>query len=49
MSERDIKIRLERLVDRWMNAAPGERTALVREKIRLEEMLEQTRQQSKRK
>ena len=41
MSENDIRIRLEGLVDRWIKASPAERMQLVHEKIRLEEMLEQ--------
>ena len=39
MSESDIRARLEGLVDRWMKASPAEKTILVHEKIRLEEML----------
>jgi len=41
MSERDIRARLEGLVDRWIKASPAEKMQLVQEKIRLEEMLEQ--------
>jgi hypothetical protein len=41
MSEHDIRMRLESLVDRWIKASPSERLSLVLEKIRLEEMLEQ--------
>jgi hypothetical protein len=40
MSERDIKDRLETVVDRWIKASPAERMQLIQEKIRLEEMLE---------
>lgn len=40
MSEQDIKARLESLVDRWIKASPTERTLLIHEKIRLEEMLD---------
>lgn len=47
MSERDIKIRLERLVDRWIEASTAEKVSLVHEKIRLEEMLEYVRSQAK--
>jgi hypothetical protein len=48
MSERELKQRLERIVDQWINAQPGERARLIREKIRLEEMLEQTRREAQR-
>jgi len=41
MDEREIRERLESLVDRWMKASPSERKQLVHEKIRLEELLEQ--------
>jgi len=41
MSERDIKARLESLVDRWIKASPAERMHLIHEKIRLEEMLDE--------
>lgn len=47
MSERDIRIRLESLVDRWIEASTTEKVSLVHEKIRLEEMLEQIRSQAK--
>jgi hypothetical protein len=40
MSEKDIRARLEGLVDRWIKASPSERVSLVQEKIRLEELLE---------
>lgn len=43
MSEHDILVRLENLVDRWMRATPAEKTVLVHEKMRLEEMLDQAR------
>ncbi len=43
MSEQDILLRLENLVDRWMRATPAEKAMLVHEKIRLEEMLDQAR------
>lgn len=46
MSERDIKARLESVVDRWLKASPTERTQLIQEKIRLEEMLETLKQQA---
>lgn len=42
MSEKDIKARLESLVDRWIKATPSERVVLIQEKIRLEEMLDKT-------
>lgn len=48
MSERELKVRLERIVDQWIGAEPGEKARLIREKIRLEEMLEETRRASKR-
>jgi hypothetical protein len=48
MSERELKQRLERIVDQWMSAEPGQRVALIREKIRLEELLEQTIRDRKR-
>jgi|GEM_PF-1437913 len=47
MSERDIRNRLESLVDRWMKASPTERIALIQEKIRLEEMLDKLQSQAK--
>ncbi|HYF96041.1 MAG TPA: hypothetical protein VD969_27830 [Symbiobacteriaceae bacterium] len=47
MSERDIRNRLEGLVDRWIKATPAERMVLVQEKIRLEEMLENLQKQAK--
>lgn len=40
MKEREIRERLESLVDRWLKATPAERRALIHEKIRLEEMLD---------
>ncbi len=40
MSENDIRVRLEGLVDRWIKASPAERMLLIQEKIRLEEMLD---------
>ncbi len=40
MDEREIRQRLENLVDRWLKASPSERRILLQEKIRLEEMLE---------
>lgn len=40
MKEREIRERLESLIDRWIKATPAERRALIHEKIRLEEMLE---------
>lgn len=42
MSEQDIKARMELLIDRWIKASPTERTELIHEKIRLEELLEKT-------
>lgn len=45
MSEREIRDRLESLVDRWLKASPAERLQLVQEKIRLEEMLEEQHQE----
>ena len=39
MSEKDIRARIEGLIDRWMKASPAERMVLVHEKIRLEDML----------
>lgn len=48
MSEHELKVRLERIVDQWIGAEPGERARLLREKIRLEEMLEETRRERKR-
>lgn len=47
MSERDIRARLEGLIDRWIKASPAERMVLVHEKIRLEEMLENLQKQAK--
>ncbi len=47
MSERDILNRLEGLVDRWLRATPEERTVLVHEKIRLEDLLDRTRAEAK--
>lgn len=47
MSERDIRARLENLIDRWIKATPAERMQLVHEKIRLEEMLENLQKQAK--
>ena len=47
MSERDIRVRLEGLVDRWIKATPSERMVLVQEKIRLEELLEAARKEAK--
>ena len=47
MSERDIRARLEGLIDRWIKASPAERMLLVHEKIRLEEMLENLQKQAK--
>ncbi|MDF2628241.1 MAG: hypothetical protein K0R39_2072 [Symbiobacteriaceae bacterium] len=47
MSERDIRVRLEGLVDRWIKATPSERIVLVQEKIRLEELLEAARKEEK--
>ncbi len=44
VSEADIRSRLESLIDRWMKATPAERMLLIHEKIRLEEMLDQARQ-----
>lgn len=41
MSEKDIRNRLETLVDRWIKASPAERVGIIQEKIRLEEMLDQ--------
>ncbi|HWI61056.1 MAG TPA: hypothetical protein VNT75_04395 [Symbiobacteriaceae bacterium] len=46
MSERDIRARLESLIDRWIKATPAERMMLVHEKIRLEEMLENLQKQA---
>jgi len=43
MDEREIRQRLESLVDRWMEATPAERMSLLQEKIRLEELLEQAK------
>jgi len=43
MEEREIRQRLESLVDRWLKASPAERRILLQEKIRLEEMLERER------
>ena len=43
MDEREIRQRLESLVDRWLKASPAERRILLQEKIRLEEMLEHER------
>jgi hypothetical protein len=43
MSESDIRVRLERLVDRWRKATASERIVLVHEKMRLEEMLDDLR------
>lgn len=48
MGERELKVRLERIVDQWIGAEPGERARLIREKIRLEELLEETRREHKR-
>jgi len=47
MSEHDIRVRLERLVDSWMKATPTERAGLIHEKIRLEELLDQVRAEAK--
>jgi len=47
VSERDIRARLEGLIDRWIKASPAERMLLVHEKIRLEEMLENLQKQAK--
>jgi hypothetical protein len=47
MSEKDIRARLESLVDRWIKATPAERMLLVQEKIRLEEMLDKIQGQGK--
>jgi len=47
VSERDILNRLEGIVDRWLRATPAERTVLVHEKIRLEELLDRTRAEEK--
>ncbi|HEY8346880.1 MAG TPA: hypothetical protein VIL07_06315 [Symbiobacteriaceae bacterium] len=44
MSEREIRARLESLVDRWLKASPAERLQLIHEKIRLEEMLDEQHQ-----
>lgn len=41
--EKDLRARLETLVDRWIKAAPAERLAIVTEKIKLEDMLEAER------
>ncbi|BAD42070.1 hypothetical protein [Symbiobacterium thermophilum] len=43
MDERQIRQRLESLVDRWLKASPAEKRILIQEKIRLEEMLEEER------
>ncbi|MGE5673236.1 MAG: hypothetical protein ACM3XM_05055 [Mycobacterium leprae] len=45
MAEKEIRDRLESLIDRWIKASPAEKAALVQEKIRLEEMLAQERSQ----
>lgn len=45
--EKDIRARLESLVDRWMKASPSERMLLVSEKIKLEEQLEVERAPAK--
>lgn len=47
MSENDIRLRLEGLVDRWIKATPAEKTVLVHEKIRLEEMLDKLQTEAK--
>jgi hypothetical protein len=47
MSEQDIRVRLEGLVDRWIKASPAERMLLVHEKIRLEEMLDKAHSEAK--
>ena len=39
-NEKDLRARLEALVDRWMKANPAERMQIVSEKIKLEEQLE---------
>jgi len=41
MDEREIRQRLDSLVDRWLKASPAERRILLLEKIRLEDMLEE--------
>jgi hypothetical protein len=45
--ERDLRARLELVIDRWIGATPSERIQLVSEKIRLEELLEAERAESK--
>lgn len=45
--EKDLRARLEALIDRWMKASPTERMQLVSEKIRLEEQLEAERTPAK--
>lgn len=47
MSENDIRVRLEGLIDRWIKATPAEKTTLVHEKIRLEDMLEKMKLEAK--
>lgn len=47
MSENDIRVRLEGLVDRWIKATPAEKATLVNEKIRLEDMLDKMQAETK--
>lgn len=47
MNEKEIRARLEGLVDRWIKATPTERLSLVQEKIRLEDLLDKVMNQAK--
>lgn len=40
---KDLRNRLDALLDRWLTATPAERAKLVLEKIRLEEALEKAK------
>ncbi|MCG0238219.1 MAG: hypothetical protein L6E13_02805 [Firmicutes bacterium] len=46
---KELRNRLEALVDRWMTASPSERFQIVLEKIRLEEAMEEEAQAEERK
>lgn len=47
MNEREIIKRLEAVIDRWLRATPAERSLLLHEKIRLEDLLERVRAEAK--